>query len=121
MRRWIEPDHRDLSVTRQCDLLGLPRSTCYYVPATESAENLALMRRLDEAYLKTPFYGSRKFAVLLKVNRKRVQRLMRLMGIEAVGPHRQTTRPAPGHRVFPYLWRDLAIERPDQVRSPDIT
>lgn len=108
-------------MTRQCGLLGLPRSTRYYEPAAETAENLALMRRLDEAYLRTPFYGSRKFAVLLGVNRKRVQRLMGVLGIEAVGPHRRTTRSAPGHRVFPYLLRDVSIERRDQVWSTDIT
>jgi len=121
LRCLIDADHPELSVARQCELLGLPRSTCYYVPSAESAENLSLMRRLDEAYIKAPFYGSRKFAVLLGVNRKRVQRLMRVMGIEAVGPHRRTTRPAPGHRVFPYLLRDVSIERVDQVWSTDIT
>jgi putative transposase len=121
LRCRIEADHPELSVARQCELLGLPRSTRYYVPAAESAENLALLRRLDEEYLRTPFYGSRKFAVLLEVNRKRIQRLMRLQGIAAVGPHRKTTRPASGHRVFPYLLRGVAIERPDQVWSTDIT
>ena len=121
MRRLVEAEHPVLSVARQCGLLGLPRSTWYCEPATESAENLALMRRLDEEHLKAPFYGSRKFAVVLGVNRKRVQRLMRTMGIEAAGPHRKTTRPASGHRIFPYLLRDVAIERPDQVWSTDIT
>ena len=87
---------------RQCELLHLPRSTRYYVPRGESAENLALLRRLDEQYLVTPFYGSRKFARLLSVNRKRVRRLMRVMGIEAIYPRRSTTRPAAGHKIYPY-------------------
>ena len=89
LRRWIEPDHQRLSVARQCELLGLPRSTCYYGPAGETAENLALMRRIDEQYSQTPFYGSRKLALTLQVNRKRVQRLMRMMGIEAIYPRRR--------------------------------
>jgi len=108
-------------VSRQCELLNLPRSTCYYVPRGESKQNLALMRRLDEAYLATPFYGSRKFARLLSVNRKRVQRLMQLMGIEAIRLRRATMRPAAGHKIYPYLLRNLAITRPDQVWSSDIT
>ena len=106
---------------RQCELLGLARSTCYYQPQTESAENLALMRRIDEQYLETPFYGSRKVAVVLGVNRKRVQRLMRRMGLEAIYPKRRTTRPAPGHKIYPYLLRNVAITRPNQVWSSDIT
>jgi putative transposase len=101
--------------------LNLPRSTCYYVPRGESAENLALMRQLDEQYLVTPFYGSRKLARVLSVNRKRVQRLMRLMGIEAIRPGRSTTRPAAGHKIYPYLLRNLAVTRPDQVWAGDIT
>ena len=79
------------------------------------------MRRIDELYLKRPFYGSRKIALTLDVNRKRVQRLMRLMGIEAIYPKRTTTRPAAGHKIYPYLLRNLAITRPDHVWSTDIT
>jgi putative transposase len=101
--------------------LGLARSTRYYRPAGESAENLALMRAIDEQYLRTPFYGSRKFAQLLSVNRKRVQRLMRVMGIEAVYPKRRTTWPAAGQQIYPYLLRNVAITRRDQVWSSDIT
>ena len=108
-------------MVRQCALLGLPHSTCYYQPAGESAENLALMRSIDEAYLATPFYGSRKLAVVLKVNRKRVQRLMRVMGLEAIYQKRRTTRPAAGHKIYPYLLRNLAITRPNQVWASDIT
>jgi putative transposase len=102
-------------------LLGLARSTQYYAPKGESAANLALMRRIDEQYLRTPFYGSRRMAVVLGVNRKRVQRLIRLMGLEAVYPRRRTTRPAPGHTIYPYLLRELEITRPDQVWASDIT
>lgn len=125
-RALIEHDHPDLSVRRQCDLLDLPRSSCYYEPATESAENLKLMRRIDEQYLKTPFFGSRKLAKTLAacgrpVNRKRVQRLMRLMGLQALAPRRNLSRPTPGHRVFPYLLRNVEVTHADQVWSTDIT
>jgi len=101
--------------------VGLARSTCYYRPVGESAGDLALMRRIDEQYLRTPFYGSRKLADVLGVNRKRVQRLMRVMGIEAIYPKRRTTRAAPGHKIYPYLLRNVAILRPNQVWSSDIT
>jgi putative transposase len=121
LRRWIELEHPELSIVRQCTLLGLSRSTRYYRPVGESAENLALMRRIDELYLRFPFYGSRKFSELLGVNRKRVQRLMRRMGIEAIYPKRRTTWPAAGHQIYPYLLRNVAILRPDQVWSSDIT
>ena len=87
----------------------------------ETVENLALMRAIDEHYLQTPFYGSRKMAVTLGINRKHAQRLMRVMGLEAIYPQRRTTRPASGHKIYPYLLRNLAIERPDQVWSSDIT
>ena len=110
-----------MSIARQCELLGLARSTCYYELVGETPENLTLMRRIDEQYLKTPFYGSRRMAVELGFNRKRIQRLMRLMGIEAIYPRRRTTRPAAGHKIYPYLLRNVAITRPDQVWSSDIT
>jgi putative transposase len=99
----------------------LPRSTRYYAARGESAENLALMRRIDEQYLEAPFYGSRRMAVVLDVNRKRIQRLMRLMGIEAIYPKRRTTWPAAGHKIYPYLLRNVEIRRPDHVWSTDIT
>jgi putative transposase len=107
-------------------VLGLSRSSWYYRAAGETAENLRLMRQIDEQYLATPFYGSRKMAEWLKragmeVNRKRVQRLMRAMGLEAIYPRRSTTRPAPGHKIYPYLLRNVEIARPDQVWSIDIT
>jgi putative transposase len=104
----------------------LSRSTLYYEPVVETAENLRLMRLLDEQYLQTPFYGSRRMAVWLQaaghaVNRKRVQRLMRLMGLEGLTPRRSTSRPAKGHRVFPYLLRNVAVTHADHVWSTDIT
>jgi putative transposase len=125
-RRLIDPDHASLSIRRQCELLGLARSTLYYQPATESAENLQLMRLLDEQYLQMPFYGSRRMTAWLQVeghdvNRKRVQRLMRLMGLEGLMPRRSTSRPAKGHRVFPYLLRGVEITHADHVWSTDIT
>jgi len=125
-RALLEPDHATISLRRQCDLLGLPRSTAYYAPIPESVENLALMRQIDAIYLEDPSYGSRSIAALLansgwRVNRKRVQRLMRLMNIAAIAPKRTTSKPAPGHRVFPYLLRNVAITHPDQVWSTDIT
>jgi putative transposase len=125
-RQLVEPAHPQLSVQRQCELLGLPRSTFYYEPATESAENLGLMRLIDEQYLQVPFYGSRRVTAWLnsqghEVNRKRVQRLMRLMGLEALYPKRRTSQPGAGHKIYPYLLRDLEITRPDQVWSTDIT
>ena len=110
-----------LSVALQCELVGLPRSTWYYQVRGETAENLALMRAIDEQYLKTPFYGSRKLAWLLGYNRKRVQRLMRLMGIEAIYAKKRTTWPGAGHKIYPYLLRNVEIIRPNQVWSTDIT
>ena len=102
-------------------MLGLARSTWYYKPVGETPENLKLMRRIDEQYLKTPFYGSRKLADVLGVNRKRIGRLMRLMGLQAVFPKRRTTRPGAGHKIYPYLLRNVEITRPNQVWSTDIT
>jgi len=110
-----------LSILQQCELLGLPRSTFYYQPQPESAGNLKLLRRIDELYMECPFYGSRRMAVVLEVNRKRVQRLMRILGIEALYPKPHLSRPAPGHQVHPYLLRDVEIVRPNQVWSTDIT
>jgi putative transposase len=122
----IEPGHSVLSIRRQCELLDLNRASYYYTPATESALNLELMRRLDEQYLRTPFYGWPRMTAYLQrlgyaVNHKRVRRLLRLMGLEAIYPKPRTTVVDPGHRVYPYLLRDLAIVRPNQVWSADIT
>ena len=124
----IDPKDSDLSISRQCDLLGLPRSS-YYRPRVctiESNENLELMRVIDEEFLRHPFYGSRKMRDYLNrrgfsVNRKRVQRLMRLMGIESVAPKPNTSSPRKEHKVYPYLLKKLTITEPDQVWCSDIT
>ena len=115
-----------LSVRRQCELLRLSRSSLYYEAATTSPEELAVMRSIDELHLKCPFYGSRKISQTLRVegrevNRKRVQRLMRLMGLEAMAPQPGTSKPHPEHPVYPYLLRSLDICRPNQVWAADIT
>jgi putative transposase len=115
-----------LSVAERCRLLELPRSTYYHAVEGESVENLHLMRLIDEQYLHTPFSGSRGLTQWLirqgyAVNRKRVQRLMRVMGLEAIYPRPRTSEACPGHRIYPYLLRNLAIERSDQVWSTDIT
>lgn len=122
----IARDRADLSVRRQCALLGLARSRVYRRRAPPTAEELALTRWIDEQYLATPFYGSRRMTAALRlagrqVNRKRVQRLMRLMGLEALGPKPKTSRPSAPHRIYPYLLRGLAIDRPNQVWAADIT
>ena len=114
------------SVTRQSALPGISRSSFYYRPQPVSSTELALMRALDEVYTATPFYGSRRLQAALRrlgwtVNRKRAQRLMRSMGIEAVGPKPRLSHARPGHRVYPYLLRHVAVERVDQVWSCDIT
>lgn len=120
------PGHPQLSIRRQCELLGLGRATWYYQPTEASTETLELMRQIDRQYTRTPFYGSRRMTVSLNgagyaVNRKRVQRLMQLMGLEAVAPGPQTSRPHPQHTVYPYLLRDLVIDRPNQVWCTDVT
>jgi putative transposase len=125
-RALIEPDHPHLSICRQCELLDLNRSTYYLPPATESEEDLRLMRLIDRQFLETPFYGSRKMAEHLNrsgeaVNRKRVQRLMTLMGLEAVHPKPRTSVAAPGAKAYPYLLRDRKLTRIDEVWSSDIT
>jgi putative transposase len=122
----IEVGHAKLSVRRQCELLGLCRSSLYYEPARETAENLRLMRLLDAEYTAHPFYGSRQLTSWLirqgeLVNRKRVQRLMRVMGLEAIYPKPRLSVAGRGHRIYPYLLRGVRIERPDQVWSTDIT
>lgn len=121
-------EHKAPSVRRQCKLIGLSRSSWYgpWPAASESSENVALMQRIDELYTAHPFYGSRKMvAVLVReghtVNRKRVQRLMRLMGLQSVAPRPNTSRAHPQHTVYPYLLRGLAVVRPGQVYSTDIT
>jgi putative transposase len=121
-------DHDDpvLPVTAQCRLLKVARSTLYYQPVPADSDELAVMRRIDELHLEYPFYGSRRMAVVLRgdgwvVNRKRAQRLMRLMGLEAIYQKPNTSRPHPDHTVYPYLLRGLIIDRPNQVWCADIT
>ena len=125
-RPWIESNHDELSIVEQCRLTGVSRSGLYYTPVGESAENIALMRLLDEQYTRTPFYGIRRMTWWLEtqgrqVNAKRVRRLLRLMGLEAIYPKPRLSMPAPGHRIYPYQLRNLEIVRPDQVWATDIT
>jgi putative transposase len=122
----VDPQDGLFSVRRQCDLLGLNRSSLYYRPKGESEENLVLMRLLDEQYTRTPCYGVLKMVVYLRnlgyqVNAKRVRRLLRLMGLEAVYQKPNTSKPNPEHKVYPYLLRGLVIDHCDQVWSTDIT
>jgi putative transposase len=122
----IEPDHRALSVSRQCELLGLSRASYYHRPQPKRTEDLRLMRLIDETYLAFPFFGSRQMARWLRrqgecINRKRVQRLMRVMGLEAIYQKPNLSRAQAGHRIYPYLLRKLAVTRPNQVWATDIT
>ena len=125
-RALLDRDHGELSVRRQCMLLGVARSGVYRPPRPANDNDLALMRRVDELFTAWPFLGSRRMAAMLRaagypVNRKRVQRLMRRMGIAALGPKPRTTKPAPGHKIYPYLLRNVVIDRPNQVWAADIT
>ena len=122
----IGRDRPGLSLSRQCRVLAIGRSSFYYTPQGESPENLALMRRLDALFMKYPFYGSRQMVRQLRregvcVGRHRVRRLMRLMGLEAIYQAPRTSDPHPAHRVYPYLLRGMAIDRPNQVWCADIT
>ncbi|MEO0521094.1 MAG: IS3 family transposase [Cyanobacteria bacterium P01_A01_bin.116] len=122
----VDAQHPELSLVRQCELLGISRSSLYYQPVGSSDEELILLRLLDEQYLKTPFYGSRRMVAHLKqqgyvVNRKRVQRLMRQLGIEAVYPKPNLSKRHPEHKVYPYLLKDVDIASVNQVWSTDIT
>jgi putative transposase len=125
-RAKLDRDHLVLSVRRQCAMLGIARSGVYRLPRPANDDDLALMRRIDELFTRWPFLGSRRMTAMLRaegeaINRKRVQRLMRRMGIAALGPKPRTTKPAPGHTIFPYLLRDMTIEQPNQVWAADIT
>jgi len=122
----IDFNHPALSLVRQCELVGISRSSLYYQPRGEDPFNLTLMRLIDEQHLRTPWYGSRQMARHLRqagycVGRKRVRRLMRLMGLVSLAPSPNTSRKAPGHPVYPYLLRDLTIDRPNQVWCSDVT
>jgi len=125
-RSRLDRDHSAVSIRRQCTLLSLARSGVYRMPRPANDEDVALMRAIDELFTAFPFLGSRRMAIMLReegwsVNRKRVQRLMREMGIEALGPKPRTTKPAPGHKIFPYLLRNMTIDRSNQVWAADIT
>ena len=118
-------DHPSLSIVRQCELLDLSRSSFYYQAQAPSEEELILLRLIDEQYLKTPFYGSRKMTIHLRslgyeINRKRVQRLMRQLGVEAIYPKPRLSQAHPEHQVYPYLLRGLAITAANQVWCTDI-
>ena len=122
----IDLDFPHLSIRRPCELLGLNRSTFYDAPATESACNLRLMRLIDEPYTKTPFYGWPRMTAYLRrlglpVNHKRVQRLMRVMGLQAIYPKPRTSTVAKEHKIYPYLLGAVAMRHPNQVWSADIT
>ena len=122
----VDPEDGEWSIRQQCRWLGLAHSTWHYRAAEVSAENLRLMRMLDEQYMQRPYYGTRRMRVWLKsqgqdVNRKRVQRLLRLMGLEAIYPKPRTTQRNAAHRVYPYLLRGVKVAHADQVWSTDIT
>ena len=125
-RARLDRDHPGLSIRRQCTLLSVARSSVYRLARPANDDDVLMMRLIDELFTAWPFLGSRRLAVMLRekgysINRKRVQRLMRKMGIAALGPKPRTTKPAPGHKIFPYLLRDLVIDRPNQVWAADIS
>ena len=125
-RAMIDREEPKLSLVRQCALLGISRSSLYYLPTEAGAEDMELMALIDQQYLKTPFYGSRRMTAWLRnhghqVNRKRVRRLMQLIGLEAIYRRPNTSKPNPGHKVYPYLLRGLEINRVNQVWATDIT
>lgn len=122
----IDPNYSDISLRRQCELVGISRTGYYYQPVPESPQNLLMMRLLDQQYTRTPFYGTRRMTTYLNrlgytINRKRVQRLMCKMGLEAIYPKPRTSQKHPQHRIYPYLLRGLSIDHPNQVWSTDIT
>jgi putative transposase len=122
----IDPGHPRLSIVRQCELVSIGRSSFYREATPESAENLVLMRLIDEQFLETPWYGSRQMARHLRrdgwcVGRHRVRRLMTRMGLAPIYQHPKTSEPHPRHKIYPYLLRHLAIDRPNQVWCADIT
>ena len=125
-REMVDREHPGLSTVRQCALLGISRSSVYYRPRAPSQKDLALMKQIDQQYLATPFYGSRRMKVWLgrqghRVNRKRVQRLMRTLGLQVIYRRPRTSKPAPGHKVYPYLLGGMEITGPNQVWAADIT
>jgi putative transposase len=122
----VEREHEELSLVRQCQLLGISRSSLYYRAKAVSDSELELLRRLDELYLEMPFYGSRRMTAQLRreghnVNRKRVQRLMRKLGLQTLYPKPRLTVANPEHKIYPYLLRGVAVDKVNQVWSTDIT
>ena len=122
----IEPDHLQLPIGQQCKLLSIARSSYYYEPKGETEQNLGLMRRIDEQFLETPFFGVRQMTWHLRndghlVKEKRIRRLMRLMGLMPIYQKPNTSRPAKGHKTYPYLLKRLCVDRPNQIRCSDIT
>jgi putative transposase len=122
----VEITHPELSIARQCQLLSVARSSFYYQAQPVSEEELSVMRLIDQQFMETPFYGSRKMSVILRnqgyvVNRKRVQRLMQQMGLVAIYPQPNTSKPHPEHRIYPYLLRGVAVTGANQVWCTDIT
>ena len=125
-RAMIDPDNDNLSVRRQCELLQLARSGVYRPKPEVAASDLAVMRRIDELHVEMPFYGSRRMTFELNqagaaINRKRVQRLMRVMDIVALVPRPGSSKPGPGHKIYPYLLRGVSITEPNHVWASDIT
>ena len=125
-REMVDREHPALSTLRQCALMGISRSSVYYRPRAPSQKDLALMKQIDQQYLATPFYGSRRMKVWLdrqghRVNRKRIQRLMRAMGLQAIYRRPRTSQPGLGHKVHPYLLGGMEFTRPNQVWAADIT
>ena len=125
-RAKLDRDHAELSIRRQCEMLGVARSGVYRKPRPVNDNDLEAMRRIDALFTARPFFGARRIARTLSeegfpIDRKRARRLMRLMGVEALGPKPRTTKPAPGHKIYPYLLRDLTIDRPNQVWAADMT
>ncbi|RLQ87382.1 IS3 family transposase [Notoacmeibacter ruber] len=125
-RGMVEPAHTFLSIGKQCALLSISRSSFYYTPKGETEMNLTLMRQIDEQFLETPFFGVRQMTWHLKneghpVNEKRIYRLMRLMGLMPIYQKPNTSRPAKGHKIWPYLLKGLRVDRPNQVWAADIT
>src|SRR5690348_1162933 len=123
-RTWIEPDHPQISIARQCELIGLARATYYYHPVGMGEQDLLFMRLLDEQYTRTPFYGTRKMTAWLhtqgyQVNRKRVTRLLRLMGLEAIYPKPHLSLAGAASQKYPYLLRGVSIDRTNHVWSSD--
>ncbi len=127
-KSWVDREHEQISVRRQCDLLGLNRATLYYQSGIVPDEDMKIMRMIDEIYTRCPFYGSRRITAQLKRdhddqqwNRKRIQRLMRIMGIRGVAPGPDTSKAHPEHKIYPYLLRGVTINQINHIWSTDIT